>query len=1308
MVRLPANASIDNIKVDGHNLVLEQADGSVIVIKDGALNVPTFIIGDVEVPRVALLAALEASHVDVAFGADGSISAGPGGSNSSAGGDFSIPPGGIGDGFDLSALLPPTALQFGLLDHRELFPSIVDRPVSVVATSLLAPSEAASETGLDGGGAQSPGSDAPSHSETSGNGTISITAPDGIGSIVINGVTVTGVGQEIPGEFGFLTIVSYNPSTGAIEYNYTVTESVTHPNPTTEFDQSDTVPDNFSITVTDVDGDTASTTFAVAIVDDVPTAHNDSATQATENAPVTVNVFANDVPGADGVAITDPSKVSFVAGSLAGGTGTVTYHNDGTFTYAPVAGEEGTVTFQYKIIDGDGDSSVATATITLVADSIPTVTVTPTGGTPAVDATAVVDEKGLADGSGELALPALHSDESETTTGTFNIATGGDTLQKLEVGGVDVTAATVAVPVVVHGTNGDLTVTSSGGVYSWSYTLLQHVTNPNPAATGAADQATGENFAVKVTDSDNDTANASLTVKVNDDGPSLSVDDIAVNRIAGAVTSGDYHFIVGADSSAFADSFGSGALAWTNKGADFDFHLKSGTTSTYEATFDDGGTTKTFFEITVQNDGTYDFQLVTAAPALTVSSGSLFSGISGGSGLSSYTFAASNFGGAFSLVLTATNEDGNDAGTAPDPATLTISSTDLGINGNSIQENFDETLRLDVQQQSGFENSTLSSLSIGVSSSGSLSTGDDFQIQVFYTSGPPVTTAVNYDGNGTVSFDIDSSRTVDYVEFKAITNNVNFKITGISLEYTTTVNPADNVLQFQLTGKDGDGDTATDAFAVNVMAGTAGNDTIVTGSANDQVSGGSGNDKLNGSGGNDLLFGGDGNDILIGGAGNDTLTGGTGVDQFRMATNTGMDTIKDFVVGTDKIGLLDTGLTGTGSVNFVNTIGTSAGTPLNVNDFSIRTSISALTAGDSTHIVKIDAGQTSAQITATLVAAANTYVLVFNSTTGHGELWFDTNWNDAAGRTQVATFDNITSQSQLNALTSTDFVVYNSATDPIILDLNHDGFAFSDLSHGVQFDINGDGVKDQVAWNTSHDGMLAVDLNHDGKIDDGTELFTPNFGGGNFASGAAALASLDSNHDGVIDHNDTAFDSLLIWKDANANGISDAGELSHLADNGIVSISTAATPTVGEIDGQTVTGNGTFHMADGTTGNYVEVELDTSLVAPAEPTAGSTGADTFKLDNLDIKDLITDYHGTGPGGQGDKIDLSALFDTASGGNINDYVHYDADTKTLSVDTTGSGNAANFVDVAALQNAPAAGTITILYDDTAHVQHTATI
>ncbi|MER9300492.1 type I secretion C-terminal target domain-containing protein, partial [Mesorhizobium sp. M0621] len=107
--------------------------------------------------------------------------------------------------------------------------------------------------------------------------------------------------------------------------------------------------------------------------------------------------------------------------------------------------------------------------------------------------------------------------------------------------------------------------------------------------------------------------------------------------------------------------------------------------------------------------------------------------------------------------------------------------------------------------------------------------------------------------------------------------------------------------------------------------------------------------------------------------------------------------------------------------------------------------------------------------------------------------------------------------------------------------------------------------------------------------------------------------------------------------------------------------------------------------------------------AGADTMTGGTGADTFKLDHLDIKDLITDYNG----GEGDKIDLTALFETGPGTNIADFVKYDAPTHTLSVDTNGTTGGAVFLDVAVLTAVPA-GTITLLYDDTAHVQHTATI
>ncbi|TPI28592.1 hypothetical protein FJW07_30790, partial [Mesorhizobium sp. B3-1-9] len=144
VVKLPASVSIDNIKVDGHDLVLTQPNGSQIVIKDAALNVPTFILGDVEVPRVALIAALEASHVDVAFGADGSISAGGNGSPGSAGGNFEHPAGGIGDGFGLTSLLPPTDLAFGQPEHRELFPGLL--PDSTPTILDLTPSTSGGDT----------------------------------------------------------------------------------------------------------------------------------------------------------------------------------------------------------------------------------------------------------------------------------------------------------------------------------------------------------------------------------------------------------------------------------------------------------------------------------------------------------------------------------------------------------------------------------------------------------------------------------------------------------------------------------------------------------------------------------------------------------------------------------------------------------------------------------------------------------------------------------------------------------------------------------------------------------------------------------------------------------------------------------------------------------------------------------------------------------------------------------------------------------------------------------------------------------
>jgi Ca2+-binding RTX toxin-like protein len=397
-----------------------------------------------------------------------------------------------------------------------------------------------------------------------------------------------------------------------------------------------------------------------------------------------------------------------------------------------------------------------------------------------------------------------------------------------------------------------------------------------------------------ITDFDGDTAAGSQVVDLGgnvrfaDDGPAIDVHDLAVYRTIGT-TSGVYDFQVGADDTTFDASFGPTALQWTNIPAGFTFALEAGSNHTYAATFDDNGTTKTYFEITINPDETYSFNLVTATPSITVDSGDLLSGITGGSQLPSFTFPASTFDGAFALELTATS---NGA-----PATLTISSTDLGINGDTIQQQANEVLKLDVQQQPGFENATLESLTLDISSVGSIKAGDQLHVTTFYTDGSHIDQTPTYDGSGHLTFDTSSTLTIDYILLSGESNNINFKITGLSLEFSTIQNPADDLLHFNLTGQDFDSDTATAGFTVNVMAGTSGDDHITTGSNDDQVSGGAGNDTINA---------GAGNDVIIGGAGADNLTGGPGNDTFKYLATTDStpaahDVISDFGNGSDVI-----------------------------------------------------------------------------------------------------------------------------------------------------------------------------------------------------------------------------------------------------------------------------------------------------------------------------------------------------------------------------------------------------------------------
>ena len=119
-----------------------------------------------------------------------------------------------------------------------------------------------------------------------------------------------------------------------------------------------------------------------------------------------------------------------------------------------------------------------------------------------------------------------------------------------------------------------------------------------------------------------------------------------------------------------------------------------------------------------------------------------------------------------------------------------------------------------------------------------------------------------------------------------------------------------------------------------------------------------------------------------------------------------------------------------------------------------------------------------------------------------------------------------------------------NVSDPIVVDLDGDGLELLPISQGTNFDLYATGSRQAVAWVAPDDALLVMDRNGNGLIDNGSELF------GNLdgihRDGFSHLADLDSNRDGVLTAQDAEFAKLALWKDANSNGTTEAGELAFL------------------------------------------------------------------------------------------------------------------------------------------------------------------
>lgn len=131
----------------------------------------------------------------------------------------------------------------------------------------------------------------------------------------------------------------------------------------------------------------------------------------------------------------------------------------------------------------------------------------------------------------------------------------------------------------------------------------------------------------------------------------------------------------------------------------------------------------------------------------------------------------------------------------------------------------------------------------------------------------------------------------------------------------------------------------------------------------------------------------------------------------------------------------------------------------------------------------------------------------------------------------------------------------SGADTPLVLAFRDERVVFTHASGA--FDLAGRDASFGSDWVSAETPWLAMDLDADGRIDDGRELFgsmTELPGGERAPNGFVALAALDDDGDGAITPRDAAFAHLLLWRDADQDRRSSRDEVMSAAEAGLVAI----------------------------------------------------------------------------------------------------------------------------------------------------------
>lgn len=385
-------------------------------------------------------------------------------------------------------------------------------------------------------------------------------------------------------------------------------------------------------------------------------------------------------------------------------------------------------------------------------------------------------------------------------------------------------------------------------------------------------------------------------------------------------------------------------------------------------------------------------------------------------------------------------------------------------------------------------------------------------------------------------------------------------------------------------------------------------------------------DTLFGTVGSDRLLGGLGADTLVGGEGVDLLEGGGGEDQYVMSPGDGFDVINAFGLLESDRDSLDLSGVRRASIKLAR-----AGSDMLIqsdkdvivvqNWFvgeayqlkNIKFADESISAAELTQQCATEGLSPSETAKILVDGAMLSYgvelskVDIIDSLFKDGKLW---SWEYLA-RLGVAGADQpgLLDPHNIEQLLYDVFKLGNgSKADPLVFDLDGNGIRTTHFADGPNFDLDSNGFSERTGWVAAGDGFLAQDVNQNGIIDDGSELFGDQTilpDGSKATSGFDALKQFDSNHDGKIDNSDSRWDQLRIWRDYNSNGRSEYNELATLSAAGVSGIRLQYTQPAEAIDignQNSILQSGTFVRNDGNVGSVASL-LFARNTAVSEPKA---------------------------------------------------------------------------------------------------------